>query len=75
MNTKVKITAAVCGMFLATALLLNPAQAERDASAINKQQKVSLTSNSSARYRGECVGNGACMEDSTRVWYGKWHEY
>lgn len=74
MNTKVKITAAVCSMFLATVLLLDSAQAEKTSSV--QQQKVSLTSsNPLLRYRGECKGAGVCMEDSSRVWYGKWHEY
>lgn len=74
MNTKVKITAAVCSMFLATVLLLDSAQAEKTSSV--QQQKVSLTSsNPFLRYSGECKGSGVCMEDSSRVWYGKWHEY
>lgn len=67
MNTKVKITAAVCGMFLATVLLLNSAQAEKTSSV--QQQKVSLTSsNPFSRYRGECVGCMYGRQFKSLVW-------
>ena len=75
MDTKVKITAMACGMFLAVALLLTPAQAGKKTST-NTPTKASLSSlNAFTRYKGECVGSGVCMEDSSRIWYGKWHEY
>lgn len=75
MNTKPKIIAVACGMFLAIALLLTPSQAEKNTASKFIQKKASLSSNPLIRYSGECKGNGVCMQDSTRTWFGHWYEY
>ena len=72
---KTKITAVVCGVFLAIALLLTPSQAEKNASFKSIQKKSILPSDPFTRYSGECKGNGVCIQDSTRTWFGHWYEY
>ena len=76
MNKNVKITAALCGIVLAIGLMVSTSQASSE-NFIKKGKAKSTTVSPDpfARYKGECVGNGVCMEDSVRTWFGKWHEY